>query len=456
MEPMQFMTDSLRQSPRGEDICRILAAAINSVDASKAINNHASLNGQRLVIDQKAYDLAQYGHVYIAAIGKASIPMATSCSEILGSYLTAGLVITKKGFIGEKRPSQKNLSIVQANHPIPDSSNLRAAEKLTSFFAKLSKEDLVICLLSGGGSALLMKPSPAITLDDVRVTTQLLLSCGAEIGEVNVIRKHIDEFKGGKLADFFYPAGVVTLILSDVMGDAIDQIASGPTTADPTTFSDAWSILKKYQLIDSIPPSILAHLREGMEGRKPETVKMGDPMIEHVQNVIVGNNAQAVEAAGEAARQSGFVTQLLGTPLQGEASVAGRMLAEKARSLFTSPTIASQSACFIAGGETTVHIHGTGKGGRNLELAMGSVKYISGENQIILTSLATDGDDGPTDAAGAVVTNQTYQRGLAKGLDPEEYLAKNDAYHYFEHLGDLIKTGPTLTNVNDLVFIFTF
>jgi hydroxypyruvate reductase len=284
--------------------------------------------------------------------------------------------------------------------------------------------------------------------------TNLLLHCGATIDEINTIRKHLDELKGGRLAKLLFPASVISLVLSDVVGDKLDMIASGPTVADPTTYEDVWVILKKYQILDQIPTEICSLISNGMIGIIPETLKPDDPILDKIQNIIVGNNTQTALAAIQAAKTIGFTTKLLTTTLYGEASQVGQSLSESAISLLNSHAHLQRPACMIAGGETTVTVRGTGKGGRNQELALGAVINLSRGNQIILVSLATDGGDGRTDAAGAVVTNQTYSLGLAKGLDPREYLDRNDSYHYFEQLGDLIKIGPTLTNVNDLVFIF--
>jgi hydroxypyruvate reductase len=299
-----------------------------------------------------------------------------------------------------------------------------------------------------------MKPTQGISLKNIQDTTSLLLKCGASIYEINTVRKHLDEIKGGNLARLLFPATVITFLLSDVVGDDLDMVASGPTIADSTTFKDAWAIMNKYQMLDQIPSQVRSHISNGMEGNLPETLKPGDPLLDNVQNFMVGNNTQTALAAVQAANALGFTTKLLTTSLHGEASQVGRSLAESAKSLLTSFAQKPRPACLVAGGETTVTIQGTGLGGRNQELALGAVKTLSEEDQMILVSLATDGEDGSTDAAGAVATSQTYSRGLSIGLDPIAYLQRNDSYHYFVPLGDLIKTGPTLTNVNDLVFIF--
>ena len=381
--------------------------------------------------------------------------MAFAVNEILGDRITSALVITKDGYHDSiKYPFERKVSIIEANHPIPDHRNLDAAVQLINLTNDLNESDLIIFLLSGGGSSLLMKPSPGISLQDIQTTTSLLLGCGATITEMNTIRKHVDVFKGGGLAKFFSPASVVSLILSDVVGNSPDVIASGPTVADPTTFNDAWMVLNKYQLLDEVSLHIKVHISAGMRGEMPETLKPGDPILKKVSNFIVGNNRAAASSAFDMALALGFNAKLLTTSLQGEASHMGQIIFAKAKSLFLPPSSFERPACFIAGGETTVTLKGSGKGGRNQELALGAVSSLNSSDQWILASLATDGGDGPTDAAGAVATNLTYSRGLTLGIDPQIYLDRNDSYHYFEALGDLIKTGPSLTNVNDLVFIF--
>jgi glycerate 2-kinase len=456
IEPEQFATHSLRRLSRGNDICQVLAAAIESADAEFAINNNVSLDADHLIIANKSFDLIEYKRVFVIGAGKAAFPMAISLYATLGNRISEGIVITKDGYLGNNKPLPKQFAFFEAGHPIPDQRNLDASASVISMIQNINKDDLVICLFSGGGSSLMMQPPQGISLKSVQDTTALLLKCGATINEINTIRKHLDDLKGGNLARLLFPTTVLTLLLSDVVGDKLDMIASGPTVADSTTYKDAWAILEKYQLLDRIPTGVRSHISKGMPGIIPETLKPGDPILNKVQNFIVGNNTQTASAAVQAAKALGFTTKLLTTSLHGEASLVGQSLSERVKLLLTPSAHMPRPVCLIAGGETTVTIHGTGLGGRNQELALGSVKCLSGEDQILLISLATDGGDGPTDAAGAVVTDQTYSRGLAIGLDPIEYLERNDSYHYFEPLGDLIKTGPTLTNVNDLVFIFSF
>ena len=455
-QPEQFETSSLVSFPHGKEICQILASALNSADAGVGIRNKVSLDISNLMIGDTIHDLTKYKRVYIIAAGKAAVPMSAAMSEILGNHLTYGVVITKDGYVDTNKSVFENcLTIIEACHPIPDRRNLEASTQVISLSKNLDRDDLVICLLSGGGSSLLMKPSPGLSLNDIQDTTSLLLICGASIYEINTIRKHLDIFKGGGLGKLLFPATVISLLLSDVVGDSLDMIASGPTVSDSTTYQDAWDVLDKHYILSQVPPQVLTHLADGKAGRVPETKNPGDPALAKIQNVMVGSNEQAASAAVQAANNLGFSASLLSTTLQGEASQVGQAIAEKAKGLLSSPVNTDQTTCLIAGGETIVTIKGAGKGGRNQELSLGAVKSLSGANPISLISLATDGGDGPTDAAGAVVTNHTYSLGLSKGMNPAEYLEQNDSYHYFEPLGDLIKTGPTLTNVNDLVFIFS-
>ena len=455
IQPDQLSTNSLRRSPRGNDICQVIAAAINSADAGLAIKTHVSLDADQLNISYTSYDLNEYKRVFIIGAGKAAAPMAKAIYEVVGKRITSGAVITKDGYLGSSSTiHEKQVKIYEAAHPIPDQRNLDASSKVISLIRILKSDDLVICLFSGGGSSLMIMPPQGISLKNIQDTTASLLKCGATIYEINTIRKHLDDLKGGGLAKLLFPASVITFVLSDVVGDSLDMIASGPTVADPTTYEDAWAILNKYQILDQIPSEIRSHISLGMAKIIPETLKPADPILDKVKNIMVGNNTQTALAAIQAAKTIGFNTKLLTTSLHGEASQMGQSLSESALTLLTSPTHMLRPACLIAGGETTVTIKGSGKGGRNQELALGAVKSLSGGDQIILISLATDGGDGPTDAAGAVASNQTYSLGSAMGLYPLDYLDRNDSYHYFEPLGDLIKTGPTLTNVNDLVFIF--
>jgi hydroxypyruvate reductase len=302
-------------------------------------------------------------------------------------------------------------------------------------------------------------PTPGVSLADLQALTQTLLACGATINEINTIRKHLSQLKGGQMARLAAPSPVISLILSDVVGDPLDIIASGPTVPDPSTFADAWSVLTCYDVVDQVPQSVISHLQAGMEGTVAETPKPGEAVFEHVQNVVIGSNRIAAFAAAGAARQLGFNPLVLTTYLEGEAREVGKIIAGLAKGAVRGETTCPPDmpltlpACLVLGGETTVTLRGNGKGGRNQEMALAAALALAGWPGVLVTCLATDGSDGPTDAAGAFADGETVQRAATLGLKAADYLARNDAYHFFERLGDLILTGPTQTNVNDLVVV---
>jgi hydroxypyruvate reductase len=420
-------------------------------------------DGDSILIDQEKYDLKNFRHVWLVGAGKAGASMACAAVDLLEDRLSGGVVIVKEGY---KDPSGfinlkglRNLSglqILEASHPLPDGRGVAATRAIVALLEARQPDDLVICLISGGGSALLTAPSPGVSLEDLQTLTRLLLACGASIDEINTLRKHLDQVKGGQLARLTFPARLATLILSDVVGSPLDVIASGPAVPDPTTFEDAYTVLSRYALLEKTPASILHHLECGRSGEIPETPKPGDPIFSTVQHVVIGSNHQAAEAAIKQAHQEGFNPLLLTTYLQGEARQAGRTLGAVARQVNATGQPVRRPACIVAGGETTVTLRGDGLGGRNLELALGAVVELDGLPDSALVTLATDGGDGPTDAAGAVVTGETMLRALRLGIHPADYLNRNDSYHFFEALGDLVITGPTGTNVNDLAFLFAF
>ena len=457
IHPERITSFSLRKSSHFDDIRNILAAGINGVDAIAAIRGYVTFKDNLLIVNNIEYDLSNFNRIFVLAAGKASIPMAAAISEILSDRITAGLVITN---YGNYDPSvyqiKPHIKIIEAKHPVPDQSNVTAANQVVMMTRNISSNDLVVCLISGGGSSLLSYPRNNISLEDIQNATGRLLDCGASIDEINCIRKHIDVFKGGGLLNFLSQASVITLILSDVIGDDLSVIASGPTAADPTTYSDALFVLQKYQIYDQIPSSIRSIITAGKEGTIKETIKPEDPILNLVQNVIIGNNSDAILCAQKAARDCGFDTNILPFSLLGDASQMGLVLSREAKSILSKSPNRNKPMCRITGGETTVKVKQDGMGGRNQELALAAVKDLAGNKEIMLICLATDGIDGPTDAAGAVVTNETCSRGISMGLDPDVFLSRNDSYHYFHTLGDLIKTGLTMTNANDLALLFIF
>ena len=327
-------------------------------------------------------------------------------------------------------------------------------ESLIQLLKQATKGDLVISLTSGGGSALMVAPAEGITLADMEAFTQVMLGCGATINEINSIRKHCSRVKGGQMARLAYPADLIALLLSDVVGNPLDVIASGPAVADTSTFAEAWGIVEKYRLEHQLPASIVERLRRGTEGKIGETPKAGNRALERVHTQIIASNEIAAQAAIEEAGRQGFNTLLLSTFVEGEAREVAKVFAAIAREIRHSGQPIPPPACVVAGGETTVTLRGKGKGGRNQELALAAAISIAGLQDVMIIGLATDGTDGPTDAAGALADTTTVARAETLGLSAQQYLADNDSYHFFEALGDLLLTGPTNTNVNDLTFVF--
>lgn len=440
LQPQSFQTHTLSRHPRGGAIGRILAAAIQAVEPGEAVRRFVHRDGDALIVDGRVYPLEGIGRIRILGLGKAAQAMSLSLADLLADHSPRGLLIPKQAPVHPPG----GFDLQPGGHPVPDENSLRAGQKALELASGLGADDLLICLISGGGSALMTAPSPGLVLDDLRGLTSALLACGARIDEINSLRRHLDRLKGGGLAHAAAPARVVSLILSDVVGNPLEAIASGPTAPDPSTRADALGILETYGLAGQVPAAVLSTLRAA-----PETPKPGDRLFERVQNVIVGSNALAADAALRQARREGFEVLALGDDWQGEAREVGR---ELARRLEACPL--PRPFCLAAGGETTVTLRGSGQGGRNQELALAAVRALAGGRESLLITLATDGEDGPTDAAGAVVGADSLQRGLALGLSPEAFLEDNDAYHYFAALDDLLRPGPTGTNVNDLVFGF--
>ncbi|MGQ9506271.1 MAG: glycerate kinase type-2 family protein [Candidatus Bathycorpusculaceae bacterium] len=426
-----------------------LEFALNAVDPKQIIKSKVLLKNSTLYVDKYVFDLKKFKNVYVVGGGKASGLMAEALEQVLGHLI-------KRGFVNVPYGSKHKTEVIElheASHPIPDDSGVKGTRQMLEIAEKAEKNDLIICLISGGGSSLMPLPRGEITIADKREITDALLKCGATINEINTVRKHISDFKGGWLAKKAYPASILNLILSDVVGDPLDFIASGPTVSDSTTFSDAIKVLKKYGLWEKAPISIKKVLLDGERGRVPETPKAKDEAFKKVFNVVIGNNRLASQTAQNRLKKEGLNTLLLTATLEGEARYVGTMLASIAREVSASGNPIPKPAGIIAGGETTVTITGKGKGGRNQEIALAAAIKMKGVDGAVLASVSTDGIDGPTDAAGAIVDGKTLIRAAEKGLTPEEYLAENDSYNFFSKLEDLIFTGPTGTNVNDISMI---
>jgi glycerate 2-kinase len=432
MLPEHFLTASLRSHPRGQAVMRILSAAIRAVEP-------ANLHMPSL----KAALENCKGDIFLLGLGKVAPAMTLPLAESLADRSLHGLLIPKQA----PAHTPAGFEVIPGGHPMPDQNSLKAGLRALELTLQLGQNDLLICLISGGGSALMTAPQPDLTLDDLQALTSILLTCGARIDEINTLRRHLDQVKGGGLAKAAAPAHVVGLILSDVVSSPLEAIASGPTAPDPTTKADAFRVIEKYGLGEKIPVAIFGVLENA-----PETPKPGDELFERVENVIVGSNALAARAALEQAQSEGFHPLFLGDTWQGEAREVAKILCARLKQEKSNRT----PVCLVAGGETTVTLHGSGQGGRNQELALATVDELAGLENVMLVTLATDGEDGSTDAAGAVVTGETYSMGLAQNLSAVTFLKNNDSYSYFQHLNDLLKTGPTGTNVNDLTFLFAF
>lgn len=453
MDAKRLLTRTLRELPHGAQISEILAAALAAVEPAAAVRRFLRREDHALIVGSRIFDLNAFDRVLLVGVGKAGAPMAQAAADVLGGDLTEGLVVVKDE---PAAPPPARVTLLAAGHPLPDQRGVAAASQIAALLDGAGERDLVLAVISGGGSALLPLPVQGVTLDEMQTLTSLLLRCGASIDEMNALRKHLEQLKGGGIARRAAPATVATLILSDVVGSPLDVIASGPTVPDSSTFASAYSILERYNLVNQAPEAIVKHLRAGMAGEIAETPKPGDPLFEKITNIVVGSNAQAAEAALEQAGRFGMHTLLLSTYIQGEAREVGRVLAGVARQLATSDAPVAKPACIVLGGETTVTLRGDGKGGRNQELALGAVADFAGVDKVVLVTLATDGGDGPTDAAGAVVTGMTLAQAQQNGLDLYAALARNDAYPFFAALDDLVRPGPTETNVNDLAFVFAW
>lgn len=424
----------------------IFRAALEASDPVEAVLRHVRAEGRFLVAGKRRYALDRFREIHVIGAGKASAAMARAVERLLGRRIAGGLVNVKYGHLAPV----KRVELNECGHPLPDAAGVAGATRIARIAEQAGADDLIIALMSGGGSALLPAPAPPVTLEEKQAVTKLLLACGANIHEINAVRKHISMVKGGQLARLAWPAAMLCLMLSDVIGDDLDVIASGPTAPDASTFASARAILDRYGLLDRIPLSVGERLEAGVGGVIAETPKAGDAVFSRVQNLVVGSNALAVNAAARKARELGYRALVLSSMIEGETRDVARVHAAIAKQMIASGQPLKPPACVISGGETTVTLRGDGLGGRNQEFALAAAIDIAGLGNVLVLSGGTDGTDGPTDAAGALATGATIQRARAAGLDAQAALARNDSYHFFEPLGDLIKTGPTNTNVMDV------
>jgi len=424
---------------------RLLKAALAASDPRRAVRRTITRTPTGILVAGRRYDVRDGGRIVAVGAGKASALMAAALERRLGARLSGGLVVVKRGY----RVPTSRIKIVTAGHPIPDRAGQKAAARMLGLVHELTRDDLLIVLLSGGASSLLPLPATGLSLADKQRTTRLLFRSGATIREINTVRKHLSAIKGGRLAAAT-EARIVTLILSDVIGDDLGTIGSGPTAPDRTTYADALAVLRRRRLWTRLPARVRSHLRGGAKGRREETPKPGASVFARVQHVIIGGNRAAVEAAARAARRAGLRSRIHAAPLQGQARQAARLFAQLAKRIRTMGNPVRPPACLLAGGEPVVTVRGRGRGGRTQEFALAAALQIAGLPKVWIAGVGTDGTDGPTDAAGAVVDGGTVARARREGLEPARFLRRNDSYSFFKRAGGHIVTGPTGTNVNDL------
>src|SRR2546425_3208302 len=442
----------VRLRENGSSSRRVLAEALTQVllaaDPRTILRNKVRVRKNELQIGALSLKLSEFRRVLVIGGGKATAGMALEIEQILDGWITGGSVNIPA--YTKPWPKGKQINFNPASHPIPSEDGVRGVKNMLRLVEQPSEEDFVICLISGGGSALMPLPSTGLPLSDKQKTTNLLLKSGAKIDEINAVRKHLSDFKGGRLAEKLYPATVLSLIISDVVGDKLESIASGPTVPDDTTYADAYTILQEHELWRKVPSSVRKRIQKGKEGKVPETPKRSSRIFKRVHNVLVGTNEESCQAAAEVLEERGYHPLILSTRLQGEGREVGKVLASICADIRENHLPIAPRVAVIAGGETTVTVHGKGRGGRNQELVLSAALSIRGNPATLVSSIGTDGVDGPTRAAGAVADGNTVERALRARMDPDSYLRENNSYRFFERLNDLVITGPTGTNVNDI------
>ena len=436
--------ESMRQHARA-----VFTAALKAVDPVEAVLRYVKRVDDGLQVGEHRFAFNDYDRILVVGAGKAGAPMARALEDLLGDRISDGVIVVKEGH----GLPLAHVRIHEASHPVPDERGIKGAEEILVLVKDAGERDLALCLISGGGSALLVAPAEGVTLADKQAVTRLLLACGADIHEINTIRKHLSRAKGGGLARFAYPATVVSLILSDVIGDDLNVIASGPAVPDTSTFADTRQVLEKYDIWDRVPAAVQSRIDQGLKGDIEDTPKAGDAVFQRCFSELVGTNIQALKAGSLKALELGYRTLILTSTVEGEAREVVKVLTAIAKEVRGSGNPLSAPACILCGGETTVTIRGDGKGGRNQEFALASALAIDGMENVVVLAGGTDGNDGPTNAAGAIADGSTLARARAKDLDPLYYLRRNDSYHFFQALEDLVITGPTRTNVMDVYLI---
>ena len=423
----------------------LVLEGIEAADPLVAIKRFFEKEGNELVIKKVK------GDVYVVGAGKATGGMAKAVEEVLGDRIKAGIIAVPEELVNDVKLSK--IKVLGSTHPKASEKSVRAGKEIVNLVKNASEEDLVIALFSGGGSALVEYPVNGVSIEDIGEVSIALMNAGADIFELNTVRKHLSLFKGGWLAKHASPSSMLCLMISDVVGDRMDTIASGPTVPDPTTFKDALKVLKKYKLYDKAPRSVISYIEKGVKNEVPETPKPGDPIFKRVINRVVASNIISLNSMRRKASELGYNTLILTSMLEGEAREVGKVIAGIAKEVKASGNPIPPPAVILAGGETTVTVRGKGRGGRNQELALSAALTIENLEGIAIASVGSDGRDGPTDAAGAIVDGTTAIIAKKRGLDPYIFLAENNSYEFFKAVGGHVTTGYTGTNVNDLIVI---
>lgn len=442
---MSETASTILSTMRG-DATAIFYAATNAVNGSRTVFQHCRMDGDIFHAQDLSFNLKHFDRILVAGAGKASAPMADAIEKLAGGRISGGVISVKYGH----GKCLENIRVIEAGHPVFDQNSVAAAEAIMSTAASAGNRDLVIFLLSGGGSALMAQPAPPLTLSEKQAAVKQLLLSGADIESFNTVRKHLSLIKGGWLAKAAYPATLLTLIISDVVGDKPDIIASGPTVPDTGTYENCLQIVKQYRLSDTLPPGIIKRLKDGAAGKLPETPRKDDPVFEKTHTRIIAANRTALEAARIKAASLGYNTIILSSQIEGNTRHAARLLSSVAKEVKKSGNPIRPPACILSGGETTVVVSGDGKGGRNQEFALASAFEIAGMDRTVVLGGGTDGTDGPTDAAGGIVDGDTIRKARKRGINAENYLSRNDSYRFLDRTGNLLVTGPTDTNVMDI------
>jgi hydroxypyruvate reductase len=441
------MTEWLKKTRA--DAVAIFKAGLKAVAPDAAVARCCRRDGDMLTIGERSFDLKAYENIVLVGAGKATAAMAAAMETLVGDRLSDGVITVKYGHTAPLR----KVRTIEAGHPVPDPNGEKGSAQILALARAAGERDLLLCMISGGGSALLPRAVAGVSLADKQETTRILLACGATIHEINTLRKHLSLIKGGNLAVAAAPATVVSLFLSDVVGDDLDVIASGPTVPDGSTFADCAAIVAKYGLADRLPKAVMDHFAKGLAGDAQETPKPDHPAFGKTAHIIIGNNMAALSAARKEAVRRGYRALILSSSIEGDTCEAAHMHAAIAREVVQTGHPLRPPACILSGGETTVTVRGDGLGGRNQQFALCAAGGIAGDAPVVMLSGGSDGNDGPTDAAGAIIDHTTLDRAVGLDLSLPHYLAKNDAYHFFDRLGDLLITGPTNTNVMDVRII---